>query len=69
MCYNSYLQLLSIDIIVFLQLFEFLKSFVICFLFSQFYLEPRQKLKEELEKRGMDPSVFITTAHGEIKDV
>ncbi|CAL1545091.1 unnamed protein product [Lymnaea stagnalis] len=30
------------------------------------YLEPRDKLKEELEKRGMKPSSFITVDHGDV---
>ncbi|BFZ10582.1 hypothetical protein BsWGS_13621 [Bradybaena similaris] len=32
----------------------------------EFYLEPREAVKEELQKRGMDPESFITVNHGEI---
>ncbi|KAK0063881.1 N-acyl-phosphatidylethanolamine-hydrolyzing phospholipase D [Biomphalaria pfeifferi] len=33
---------------------------------KEFYLEPREKLKEELEKRGMTLSSFITVRHGDV---
>ncbi|GFR89131.1 N-acyl-phosphatidylethanolamine-hydrolyzing phospholipase D [Elysia marginata] len=33
---------------------------------KEFYLEPREKLKELLEEQGMSPAAFITSKHGEI---
>ncbi|CAL1545092.1 unnamed protein product [Lymnaea stagnalis] len=33
---------------------------------KEFYLEPRQMIKDELKVRGMDPLEFITVQHGEI---
>lgn len=33
---------------------------------KEFYLEPREKVKEELNHRHMEPVSFITVAHGEI---
>ncbi|XP_005109823.1 N-acyl-phosphatidylethanolamine-hydrolyzing phospholipase D [Aplysia californica] len=34
---------------------------------KEFYLEPREKLQEELSKRGMDPSSFVTVKAGDIQ--
>ncbi|XP_005099390.1 N-acyl-phosphatidylethanolamine-hydrolyzing phospholipase D [Aplysia californica] len=31
------------------------------------YLEPREKVKEELEKRGLSPTAFVTVSHGKIQ--
>ncbi|KAK3768930.1 hypothetical protein RRG08_060366 [Elysia crispata] len=33
---------------------------------KEFYLEPREKLKELVEQQGMSSTAFITTKHGEI---
>ncbi|XP_059140718.1 N-acyl-phosphatidylethanolamine-hydrolyzing phospholipase D-like [Physella acuta] len=33
---------------------------------KEFYLEPRQKLAEEVEKQDLSPSSFITVHHGEV---
>lgn len=32
----------------------------------QFYLEPREKLKEALKTKGVDKSSFLTIGHGEM---
>ena len=31
------------------------------------YMEPKDRLEKELEKRKMLPTAFVTTKHGEIK--
>jgi len=34
---------------------------------KEFYLEPREKLAEEVNKKGLKPDAFITVKHGEVK--
>ena len=48
----------------------FLKHIHFFFMYVQFffqpYLEPRELLGAEIEKRNMKPSSFFTVSHGEI---
>ena len=36
---------------------------------NEYYMEPKQKLREALEKFSLDPKNFISLKHGEILEI
>jgi N-acyl-phosphatidylethanolamine-hydrolysing phospholipase D len=36
---------------------------------QEYYMEPKQKLREALEKFSLDPKIFTTLKHGEINEI